>query len=143
MCRSAGAARLSEPKAHHSEASGKEGHGREEEGGPEEVSARTTKSDRRKVRKVLGDGVPMLLEAHEDGLNRHAEILNRTILAGFWGRLRWLFFGVRLQPRQVRGRFARLRDRLTATDVRAWRSISAGLHSCKPGPPVLEPPDAA
>lgn len=59
------------------------------------MSDRAAKSDRRKVRKVLGEGAPVLLEAHEDGLQRHAEILRRTVLAGFWGRWRWLLFGVR------------------------------------------------
>jgi len=86
------------------------------------MNGRTAKSDRRKVRKVLGDGAPILLEAHEDGLKTHGEILRRTVLAGFWGRMRWLFFGIPTENR--------------------WQALSSAMRTLKPGPPVLERSDA-
>ena len=74
----------------------------------------------------VDEAVAGVLAAYEGGLKAHAEILRRTVLSGFWGRLRWLVFGAPTTPNQVRGRFAQLRDRLLFTDLRAKEPTTDG-----------------
>lgn len=62
------------------------------------MSATAAKASRRKLRRAFGaefqEAVETFMVAHEDGLRNHGEILRRSVLAGFWGRLRWLVLGV-------------------------------------------------
>lgn len=66
------------------------------------MSATKAKASRREIRRAFGaefqEAVETFMVAHEDGLKTHGEILRRSVLAGFWGRLRWLFFGIPTDP---------------------------------------------
>lgn len=72
---------------------------------------------KRELARAVDDGVAAVLAAHEDGLKRHAEILRRTVLPGFWGRLRWLLFGIPADESAV---------------ARAWKSLGAAMRRLKP-----------
>lgn len=62
------------------------------------MSQSAVKASRRQIRRAFGadfeEAVNTFMVAHEEGLKAHAEILRRSVLAGFWGRLRWLLLGV-------------------------------------------------
>ena len=58
------------------------------------MSASVDKITRRAIRRAFGPPAADLLGAHEAGLQAHGEILRRIVFTGFWGRLRWLLFGV-------------------------------------------------
>lgn len=69
------------------------------------MNGRVAKEQRRKIRRAFGpefeEAVAVFMEAHERGLRQHGLILNAVIFAGFWGRLRWLLFGVRRIPHRT------------------------------------------
>lgn len=59
------------------------------------MSGRAAKSERRAIRKAFGMPAVALVSAHEEGLKAHGDILRAVIFASFWGRVKWLLFGVR------------------------------------------------
>jgi len=50
---------------------------------------RSNKQDRKQLRKALGPGLSELVAEHNSSLIAISRLLNR----GFFGRLKWIFFG--------------------------------------------------